>query len=160
MRVRCGGALTVTTKDLIMVIDKPHFTVKLHQSLLELDLKEGAKKELEEIVEANPLLRGSLGYLFQNVIPLDVPLKDIESVDQDEKGKVKITIPRRRDITIPLDPVESKKLVAKLRELVPIEKQKEKERIMAYEKRTQLRRMQVQSLERGESERIARMRSK
>lgn len=159
MRVRCGGALTVTTKDLIMVIDRPHFTVRLHMSLLELDLKEGAKKELEEIVEANPLLRGSLGYLFQNVIPLDVPLKDIESVDQDE-GKVKIGIPRRRDITIPLDPVEAKKLVAKLRKLIPIEKQRDKERIMAYEKRTQLRRMQVQSLERGESERIARMRSK
>jgi hypothetical protein len=113
MRVRCGGALTVTTKDLIMVIDRPHFTVRLHMSLLELDLKEGAKKELEEIVEANPLLRGSLGYLFQNVIPLDVPLKDIESVDQDEEGKVKITIPHRRDITIPLDPVESKKLPPK-----------------------------------------------
>ncbi len=149
----------MTTKDLVMVIDKPQFTVKLHQSLLELDLKEGVKKELEEVVEANPLLRGSLGYLFQNVIPLDVPLKDIESVDQDE-GKVKISIPRRRDITIPLDPVESKKLVAKLRELIPIEKQREKERVIAYEKRMQLRRMQVESLERGESERIARMRSK
>ena len=149
----------MTTKDLVMVIDKPQFTVKLHQSLLELDLKKGVKKELEEVVEANPLLRGSLGYLFQNVIPLDVPLKDIESVDQDE-GKVKISIPRRRDITIPLDPVESKKLVAKLRELIPIEKQREKERVIAYEKRMQLRRMQVESLERGESERVARMRSK
>lgn len=149
----------MTTKDLVMVIDKPQFTVKLHQSLLELDLKEGVKKELEEVVEANPLLRGSLGYLFQNVIPLDVLLKDIESVNQDE-GEVKISIPRRRDITIPLDPVESKELVAKLRELIPIEKQREKERVIAYEKRMQLRRMQVESLERGESERIAHMRSK
>lgn len=149
----------MTTKDLVMVIDKPQFTVKLHQSLLELDLKEGVKKELEEVVEANPLLRGSLGYLFQNVIPLDVLLKDIESVNQDE-GNVKISIPRRRDITIPLDPVESKELVAKLHELIPIEKQREKERVIAYEKRMQLRRMQVESLERGESERIAHMRSK
>lgn len=149
----------MTTKDLVMVIDKPQFTVKLHQSLLELDLKEGVKKELEEVVEANSLLRGSLGYLFQNVIPLDVLLKDIESVNQDE-GNVKISIPRRRDITIPLDPVESKELVAKLHELIPIEKQREKERVIAYEKRMQLRRMQVESLERGESERIAHMRSK
>lgn len=149
----------MTTKDLVMVIDKPQFTVKLHQSLLELDLKEGVKKELEEVVEANSLLRGSLGYLFQNVIPLDVLLKDIESVNQDE-GNVKISIPRRRDITIPLDPVESEELVAKLHELIPIEKQREKERVIAYEKRMQLRRMQVESLERGESERIAHMRSK
>lgn len=124
----------MATEDLVMVIDKPHFTVKLHRSLLEVDLKAGVKKELEDVVEANPILRGSLGFLFQNVIPLDVVLKDIESVELDEKGQVKIIIPHRKDITIPLEPDESRKLIDKLNELIPIEKQKEIERILASEK--------------------------
>ena len=124
----------MATEDLVMVIDKPYFTVKLHRSLLEVDLKEGVKKELEDVVEANPILRGSIGFLFQNVIPLDVPLKDIESVEMDEKGQVTIMIPLRKDITIPLEPDESRKLIGKLNELIPIEKQKEIERILASEK--------------------------
>lgn len=121
--------------DLVMVIDKPHFTVKLHRSLLEVDLKEGVKKELEDVVEANPTLRGSLGFLFQTVIPLDVPLKNIESVELDEKEQVKIIIPHRRDINIPLEPDESRKLIDKLNELIPIEKQRETERMLATSRR-------------------------
>lgn len=145
----------MTTEDLVLVIDKPHFTVKLHQSLLELDLKEGVKKELEDFVEADSILRRSLGFLFQNIIPLDVPLKDIESVEQDEKGQVKIILPRRKNVTIPLDPDESEKLTVKLNELIPIEKQKETERILASERRKTLRRLKTLSLERSESEKIA-----
>jgi hypothetical protein len=121
----------MTTEDIVMVIDKPHFIVKLHTTLLEVDLKEGVKKELEDVAEANPILRGSLGFLFQNIIPLDVSLKDIESVELDKKGQVKIVIPHRKDITIPLEPDESKKLISKLNELIPIEKQREIERILA-----------------------------
>ena len=148
----------MATENLIMTIDKPHFTVRLHQSLLEIDLKEGAKKELEDVVEANSILRGSLGFLFQNVIPLDVPLKDIESVKHDEKRRVKIIIPHRRDITIPLEPNESKELIRQLKELIPIEKRKERERVLAWEKRRQLRRLKMLSVERSESEKIARTR--
>jgi hypothetical protein len=121
----------MASEDLVMVIDKPHFTVKLHRSLLEVDLKEGVKKKLEDFVEANPTLRGSLGFLFQSVIPLDVALKDIESVELDEKGQVKIIIPNRKDIAIPLEPDESKKLIDKLNELISIEKQREMERMLA-----------------------------
>ena len=121
----------MATKDLIMMIDKPHFTVKLHQNLLEVDLKKGVKKKLEDFVEATPTLRGSLGFLFQNVIPLDVPLKDIESVEMDKKGQVKIVIPNRRDINIPLEPPESQKLIDKLNELIPLEKKREMDRILA-----------------------------
>ena len=112
----------MATEDLVMVIDKPHFTVKLHQSLLEVDLKSGIKKELEDVLEASPALRENLGFLFQTIVPLDVPLRDIESVDVDEKGHVKIVIPLRRDIVIPLESKESKRLVEKLNELIPIEK--------------------------------------
>jgi hypothetical protein len=121
----------MAAKDLVMVIDKKHFTVKLHRTSLEVDLKEGARKELEDALEARSALRGSLGFLFQNIIPLDVPLKNIETVTRDDKGRVKIKIPHRKDINIQLEPKEAKKLTEKLNELVPIEKQKEIERLMA-----------------------------
>jgi hypothetical protein len=118
-------------EDVIMVFDKPHFTVKLHPTLLEVDLKEGVRKKMEDFLESNPHLRESLGLLFQNVIPLDVQLKNIESVRLNEQGHVKIVIPHRRDITIPLEKDESTKLADKLNELIPIEKAKEAERILA-----------------------------
>jgi len=135
----------MTNKDLVMTIVKHHLTIKLHQNLLEVDLKEGAKKELEDIVEANPILRGSLGFLFQSVIPLDVPLKDIESVTLDKKGRVKIIIPHRKDITVPLEPNDSQKLINKLNELIPIEKQREKERILLWERGEHVRRLKTLS---------------
>ncbi|UCE43468.1 MAG: hypothetical protein JSV57_03625, partial [Candidatus Bathyarchaeota archaeon] len=131
------------------------FTIKLHHNLLEVDLKEGTKKKFEDFVEENPMLRGSLGFLFQNVIPLDVALKDIESVEQDDKGQVKITIPHRKDINIPLEPNESQRFIDKLKELILVEKQKEIERILALDRRKLLRRLKTLSLERGESEKIA-----
>jgi len=117
-------------EDVVMVIEKPHFKVKLHSSLLEVDLKEGVRKELEDVLEAKPALRESLGFLFQTIVPLDVPLKDIESAVVDKKGQVKITIPSRRDITIPLESKESKRLVDKLNELIPVEKERaERQRV-------------------------------
>jgi hypothetical protein len=123
-------------EDIVMVIDKPHFIVKLHKALLEVDLKEGVRKKLEDVLEANPTLRGSLGFLFQNVVPLDVPLKDIESAELDEKQRVKIIIPHRKNITIPLEKDESEKLVDKLNELVPMEKQREMERVLRSARET------------------------
>lgn len=116
--------MTAKEEDLVMVIDKPHFKVKLHKTVLEVDLKQGVRKELEDVLEARPALRESLGFLFQTIIPLDVPLKDIQSVNVDKKGQVKIAIPSRRDIVIPLKPSESKRLVDKLNELIPIEKER------------------------------------
>ncbi|HKZ94126.1 MAG TPA: hypothetical protein VJ249_06070 [Candidatus Bathyarchaeia archaeon] len=113
---------------LVMKVDKPHFTVKLHDDLLEVDLKNGAKKELEEAVEASPILRESLGVLFQTIVPLDIPLKDIDTVKIDKKGQLKVLIPLRRDITIPLDPNESKKLAEKLNQLIPSAKERDAKR--------------------------------
>jgi len=112
----------MTSEDVVMVIDKPYFKVKLHKTLVEVDLKEGARKELEDVLEARPVLRENLGFIFQTIIPLDVPLKDIESVRQDKKGQVKIAIPLRKDIVIPLEPKESKRLIEKMNELITIEK--------------------------------------
>jgi len=120
----------MTAEDLVMVIDKAHFVVKLHSNLLEVDLKEGVRKHIEDFVEANPALRETLGTLFQFAIPLDVPLKDIQSVKLDDKGRVKVIIPHRRDLTIPLEREDAQKLIDKLNELIPIEKEREVERIM------------------------------
>jgi hypothetical protein len=125
------SALDKESEDLVMVFDKPHFIVKLHQTLLEVDLKEGVRKKLEDFVESNPHLRESLGVLFQTVIPVDVQLKNIETASLNEKGQVKIVVPHRRDITIPLEKDEAQKLIDKLNELIPIEKAKEAERILA-----------------------------
>ena len=111
-------------EDLVLVFDKPNFVVKLYKELLEVDLKEGAKKEFEDVLEAKPLLRESLGFLFQTVVPLDVPLKDIESATVDREWYTKIVVPHRRDIIIPLPPDESRKLIDKLNELVPLAKER------------------------------------
>ncbi len=112
----------MTTEDVIMVIDKPHLIVKLHRKLLQVDFKKGMRKELEDVLESKPKLRGTLGLLFQTAIPLDVALKDIESVKVDKQGQVKLAIPHRKDIVIPLEPKESRTLVAKLNPLIAAEK--------------------------------------
>ena len=119
---------------MVMVFDKPHFIVKLYETLLKVDLKEGTRKKLEEFLESNPHLREGLGFLFQTVIPLDVQLKNIETVRLDEKGQVQIVIPHRRDLHIPLEKDEAEKLVDKLNELIPVEKAREAERIMTSSK--------------------------
>jgi len=126
-----GIVMNMVSKDVIMVIDKPNFIVRLHSTFLEVDLKEGARKELEDVLEANPSIRGNLGFFFQNIIPLDVSLRDVKTVKQGEKGQVKIAIPHRKDIIIPLEPDEAKELVSKLNELIPLEQQKKAERLLA-----------------------------
>jgi len=119
---------------LVMRIDKPHFVVKLHEDTLEVDLKRGIKKELEDAVEAHPILRESLGVLFQTIVPLDVALKDIQTAEVDKKGHVKLVLPLRRDITIPLEAKESKTLAKKLNELIPQAKLQEAEHTKELEK--------------------------
>jgi len=118
----------------VMVFDKPHFIVKLYETLLKVDLKEGARKNLESFVESNPHLRESLGLLFQMAIPLDVQLKEIETVKLSGEGHVQIVTPHRRDLHILLEKDEAEKLVDKLNELISVEKAKEEERITASSK--------------------------
>ncbi len=128
-------------KKLVLMIDKPHFVVKLHENLLEVDLKEGVKKKLENVLEANTILRESLGVLFQTIIPLDVAVNEVDSAEVDDKGQLKIVIPSRRDIVIPLEFNESTKLAKKLNELVlQVGKRKEKAKLkkQARERRRDL----------------------
>lgn len=114
----------MTDEDIVMEIDKPHFRVKLHSTFLEVDLKEGIRKDLEKLIEAKPAIRDSIGMLFQTMVPIDVKLRDIKSVSLDNKGRVKIDIPSRKDLTIPLNEKESTSLINKLNELIPPEKER------------------------------------
>jgi hypothetical protein len=121
----------MATTEIVMTIDKPHFIVKLHRTLLEVDLKEGVRKELETALEKYGKIRETFGFLFQTIVPLDVPLRKIDSVMVTDKGHVKVVIPMRKDIVIPLDRDESERLVDKLNELIPIEKQRALEEVEA-----------------------------
>ena len=114
----------MSSTPIVYSIDKPHFTVKLHEELLEVDLKEGMRKEFEDIAESRPILRETLGMLYQFAGPLDVELKDIEKVLTEKNGRVKVIIPNRRDLHIPLTPQEAQTLTNKLDELIPLARKK------------------------------------
>jgi hypothetical protein len=124
----------------ILKIEKPDFIVKLHENLLQVDLKQGARKKLEDALEIHPALRESLGILFQTIIPLDVALDDIDSTEIDKKGRLKIIIPMRKDLVIPLEREESKKLAEKLNELIPVAKLKEAQKVKQLEELEKRRR--------------------
>lgn len=113
------------------MIDKPHFDVKLLSDMLKVDLKEGARAELDKLVGNRTALRDTLGWMFQTIVPLDVHLWQIEKVTTDQSGRVNIIIPHRRDIHIPLEPLEAERLVEKMNELIPIEKQRRVQREIA-----------------------------
>src|SRR5215831_16932137 len=99
--------------------------------LLKVDLKDGARAEIEKLAEARPALRDTIGWMFQTIIPLDVHLYEVEEVKIEPSGKVNIRIPHRRDIHIPLEPMEAERLVEKMNELIPVEKKRRLERQMA-----------------------------
>jgi len=107
-----------------MTFDKPHLVVRLYSTVLKVDLKEGARRELEKLMEAKPAFRDSVGLLFQTAIPLDVRLRDIRSVGLDKKGRVKVDIPSRKDLIIPLDENEAERFIDKLNELIAKEKER------------------------------------
>ncbi len=116
-----------------MHIDRPHFEVKLHSDSLEVNLKEGVRREIEKLAEARPILQETLGWVFQTIIPLNVRLWEIESAEVDSGGKVNLKIPHRRDLHIPLDKADGQRLVDKLNQLIPVEKARELERVRSYE---------------------------
>ena len=121
-------------KDPILVIDKPDFVVRLHKDLIEVDLKEGGKAKLEGAIEKDPLLRKTLGFVLQTTIPSDVELCDIKSCEVDDKGQLKLVIPRHVDIVLPLGVDDANRLAWELRDLIPLAKTRKK----AYRKRLPL----------------------
>ena len=121
-------------KDPILVIDKPDFVVRLHKDWIDVDLKEGGKAKLEDAIEKDPLLRKTLGFVLQSTIPSDVELCDIKSCEVDDKGQLKLVIPRHVDIVLPLGIDDANKLAFELRDLIPLAKTKKR----AYRKRLPL----------------------
>jgi hypothetical protein len=121
-------------KDPILVIDKPDFVVRLHKDWIDVDLKQGAKKKVEEAIEKHPALRKTLGFVLQTTIPSDVEVCDIESVEVNGKGQLKLVIPRHVDIVLPLGVDEANRLAEELKDLIPLAKTKKK----AYRKRMPL----------------------
>jgi len=113
-------------KDPILVIDKPDFVVTLHKEWIEVDLKEGGKAKLERAIEKDPLLSKTIGYVLQSTIPSDVELCDVESVEVDGKGQLKLVIPRHVDIVLPLGVDDANKLACELKDLIPLAKTKKK----------------------------------
>jgi hypothetical protein len=118
----------------VLEIDKPHFTIRLFENLLKMDLKGTVKDEIEEALENKPILRETIGHILGIFVPLHIRLSDIDSVNMDETGTVKVNLPRHRDIVIPLELNDAKRLADKLNQLIPIEKEKELERLMKEHK--------------------------
>jgi len=120
----------------VLEIDKPHFTIRLYENLLKIDLKGSFKNEIEEALENKPILRKTIGGILGIFVPLHIRLSDIDSVHMDETGKLKIKLPLHRDIIIPLENNDAERLADKLNLLIPKAKKQEWERIIREKTRT------------------------
>src|SRR2546422_11407917 len=85
-------------KRIVLQIERPHFEVKLHSDNLEVNLKEGVRKEIEKLAEARPILQETLGWIFQTIIPLNVRLWEIERAEVDAGGEVRMKIAHPRGL--------------------------------------------------------------
>ena len=102
-----------------MEVEDPHFTIRLYEDLLKIDLKGSFKNEIEEALENKPVLKETIGRLLGIFVPLHIQLSDVDSVHMDESGKIKISLSHHRDIVIPLEHKEdAEKLVEKLNQLI------------------------------------------
>ena len=45
----------------VLEVDNPHFTVRLYENLLKIDLKGSFKNEIEEALENKPILKETFG---------------------------------------------------------------------------------------------------
>ena len=103
----------------VIEVDDPHFTIKLSDSLLIIDLKGSFKNDLEEAIENKPVLKETIGKVLGIFVPLHIRVSDIDSVHLDENGKIKVSLPHHRDIVIPLEHKEGvEKLFENLNQLV------------------------------------------
>ncbi len=85
---------------------------------MKVDLKGSFKDEIKEALENKPVLKETLGSLLSIFVPLHIHPADIRWVRLDEKGNVKLDLPHRRDIVIPLGREDGEKLVTKLNQLI------------------------------------------
>jgi hypothetical protein len=109
----------------VLEIDEPYFIVKLYKNLLKIEVKGNVKNEIEEALENKPVLKETIGHILNVFVPLHIPLRNIDSVRIENKGKVRIHLPRHRDIVIPVGPKNAVKLEEELHKLVEKEKARE-----------------------------------
>jgi hypothetical protein len=103
----------------VLEVENPHFTVKLSEDLLKIDLKGSFKNEVEEALEHKPVLKETLGRILGIFVPLHVSVSEIDSVHMDETGKITVSLHHHRNVVIPLEHKENaEKLVEKLNQLI------------------------------------------
>ena len=129
---------------ILLEIEGPYFTVSLYENMLRLDVRGGTKNEIVEALENKPILKQTVGNILDLFAPLHIHVSDIDSVNMDDVGKVKLVLPRHRDVTIKLRASEAKKLVDTLNPLISKEKEKKSERTIEKRK--------IQKIENNERE--------
>ena len=105
-------------QDLVFEVEDPHFTIRLYNDLLKIDLKRNFKIEIEEALE-KPILKETIGRMLGISVPLHFHVSDIVSVHLDGTGKLKINLIHQRHILIPFERKEdAEKLMEKVNELI------------------------------------------
>ena len=106
------------TANTVLEVEDPHFTIRLYEDLLKIDLKGSFKNEIEEAIENKPVLKETIGRVLGIFVPLHIRVSDTDSVHLDETGKINVSLSHHRNIVIPLERKEdAEKLVEKLNEL-------------------------------------------
>ena len=67
----------------VLEVDRLHFTIRLYENLLKIDLKGSFKNEIEEALENKPVLKETIGSVLSVFVPLHIRLSDIDSVHMD-----------------------------------------------------------------------------
>ena len=105
--------------NIVFKVEDPHFTIRLYENLLKIDLKGSFKNELEEALENKPVLKETIGRVLGIFVPLHIRISDLDSVHMDETGKIKVSLSHHRDIIIPLECKEDAvALMEKLNQLI------------------------------------------
>ena len=103
----------------VLKVGNPHFTIKLSEDLLKIDLKGSFKNKIEEAIENKPVLKDTVGRILGIFVPLHIRVSEIDSVKMNETGKVKINLPYHRNIVIPFEHKENaQKFVEKINQLI------------------------------------------
>jgi len=148
---------------IVLKVENPHFTIRLYENLLKIDVKGSFKSDIEEALENKPVLKETIGKILGVFVPLHIRISEIDSVQMDETGKITVRLPNHRNIVIPFEHKEdAEKLVEKLNELISraeteriqeikARKRAEDERIQESEVRSRAERKRIRK--RSEAER-------
>jgi len=104
---------------IVLEVEDPHFTITLYENLLKIDLKGSFKNDLEEALENKPVLKETVGSVLGIFVPLHIRLSEVDAVDLDETGKIKLSLSYHRNVVIPFERKEdAEKLTEKLNQLI------------------------------------------